>query len=452
MKPSTHLTLAAASLLTAFTTLGAATLTWDPNANGSGTAATGNWDTSAAFWYNGTSDVTWPGTGNSALFKDTSPAGSAYTVTVQAGGVTAGGIEFQNSLSASATATLTGGVITLSNGGAGVLIKNSAAGSGSAAAITSVLTGSENVTFTAGSNLQLGAAATYTGTTNITSGNLRLTVSNALPTGTALTMSGGSIILQGANIGLTVASLASSNTSNKINTNTNGTSTVTVNGSANTSYAGLLNNGSSGSQIVALTRAGTGTLTLTNTNSTYTGATTISGGTLKLGSTAAINLASTGSVTISGGTLTNAVGNTNLGTGAVSMSSGAITPGGIGVIGSFTLAADKIFSTTGGTLNFDIGGSFDQIIGSGTGTFSLLDSTLALSGSTSVVGTYQLFSGFSSGSVSNVTITGLSGGFTGVLSNTGLLTVSAVPEPSTYAVLAGAAVLGLAAFRRRARC
>lgn len=449
--PLLRLPLTALSLWLASPLLcNAATLTWDPNADGSGIAASGNWDTSA-LWYNGTADVAWPGAGNTALFKDTSPAGSNYTVTVQAGGVTAGGIEFQNSLSASATATLTGGTITLSNGGSGVLIKNSTAGSGSAAVISAQLAGSENVTFTVNSNLQINTAATYTGSTTITAGNLRLGINDALPTGTALTLGGGNILTGGRNF--TVASLASTgSTSTSIKNNSNNTtSTLTVNGSANTTYAALLLNGTGTNQFIALTKAGSGTLTLTNAGHTYTGATVISGGTLKLGAAAAINLASTSSVSVSGGTLTNAAGNTNLGSGAVSMNTGAITPGGIGTVGSFTLAAGQNFTANLGTLNFDLvslSGS-DQIIGSGAGTFSLTGTTLALGGLTSVTGTYQLFSGFSSGSVSGISITGLGAGFTGSLSNTGLLTVSAVPEPATFAAIAGAAILGFAALRRR---
>ncbi|MET0261457.1 MAG: PEP-CTERM sorting domain-containing protein, partial [Rariglobus sp.] len=74
----------------------------------------------------------------------------------------------------------------------------------------------------------------------------------------------------------------------------------------------------------------------------------------------------------------------------------------------------------------------------------------ALSGQTSVAGTYQLFTGFGgTNAVSNLTITGLDSGFTGSLGTDGLLTVSAIPEPSTYAALAGVIMLGSAALRRR---
>ena len=219
--------------------------------------------------------------------------------------------------------------------------------------------------------------------------------------------------------------------------------------------SGTIKDSSGSARNIALTKNTAGTLTLSGVLS-YTGATNVNGGTLKLGSASAVNLTGTAGVAIAGGTLTNAAGNSNLGTGAVSMSSGAITPGGVGTIGSFTLAASQAFTTTGGTLNIDLSSSssFDQIFGSGTGSFSLTDTTLALSGLTSVAGTYQVFSGFAgTNTITNLNITGVGDGFTASLANTGLLTIAAssIPEPSSSAALAGAMLLGLAVLRRRRR-
>ncbi|HEY9250472.1 MAG TPA: PEP-CTERM sorting domain-containing protein [Rariglobus sp.] len=212
-----------------------------------------------------------------------------------------------------------------------------------------------------------------------------------------------------------------------------GTNTITLGGGTMSGAGGLTHNGSY-------------RINVTGTKS-YTGSTTISNGTLGLG----VNLTATSSVIVNGGTLTSSVANVNLGVGAVSMSTGGIDIRGAAAAGTFTLAANQAFTTTGGTLSFDLidSISFDQVIGSGSGTFSLTDTTLALSGLTSIAGTYQLFTGFGgTNSVSGLTITGLDSGFTGSLDTTGLLTIAAIPEPSTYAMLAGVLALGMGVWRR----
>ncbi|MFA6286507.1 MAG: autotransporter-associated beta strand repeat-containing protein [Opitutaceae bacterium] len=307
---------------------------------------------------------------------------------------------------------------TLDNGVASILVTNKGAGGATAASVsfggspTTAATGTVGLgggiltsfTFTSGSGYTTAPTVTVTATT----GSFTTT-----PTATAV-----------------LSSLTLTGTGN------------TIGGAGNLSINAVVSGTGGG-----FAKTGNGTVTLNGTN-TYTGLTDVQAGTLSLGNTD--GLAATGSVTVSGGTLTSSVANVNLGTGAVSMSAGAINPEGTGTAGSFTLAANQAFSTTGGTLNFDLVSSvsFDQIIGSGTGTFSLTGSTLSLSGLTSVAGTYQIFSGFTSGSVSGLTITGLSGGYSGSLDNTGLLTI-AIPEPSAFAALAGALVLGFVAFRRR---
>ncbi|MGD0342426.1 MAG: autotransporter-associated beta strand repeat-containing protein, partial [Bacteroidales bacterium] len=104
----------------------------------------------------------------------------------------------------------------------------------------------------------LGASRVVTGLINITSGTLNM-----------------------AGKDLSVGSITGSG---NITNNIAGTSTLTI-GTSNTpsTYPGLISNGSTpGTMIVALTKTGTDVLTLTNSANSYTGATTITAGELRL--------------------------------------------------------------------------------------------------------------------------------------------------------------------------
>ena len=427
----------------------AASLTWD---NGGASPAapvstSGTWDTTSnAFWSNFSSDSLWNNSnGDTAVFGGS----SGYNVTIS-GGVTVGGINFTQT--GSTSVTLQSSTITLT--GAQVTI-NSGSNASALGIISSAITGSSELNIAGSAGITLSSTSnSYTGGTRVTSGNLRLGATNALPTATTLTMAGGVFNLLGFN--QTISALTGSASSALIRNSSTGSSILTINGSSTTAYTGQISDSGTG-KTLSLNIGGTGQLTLSNTSAlTYNGSTTVSGtGTLKLGSTTAVNLTNTASITVNGGTLTSGTGNSTLGVGGFSMVSGNLTPGGSGAIGSFTLAANQTFTTTGGTLNFDLLGSstanYDQILGSGSGAFSLTGTTLALSGAfSSVAGTYQLFSGFGgTNSISGLNITGLGSGLSGSLDTTGLLTISAIPEPSTYAALAGTVMLGFSALRRR---
>jgi fibronectin-binding autotransporter adhesin len=184
----------------------------------------------------------------------------------------------------------------------------------------------------AGNVWELTGANSFTGTTTIQSGTLRLGNTAALGNNRGVIVNGGALDLNG--VATTVASLAGTGGSVALTG-----ADLIVKGTANTSYAGSLSGGS------GLVKAGAGTQTLTG-QSTYTGATTIGGGTLALnfsagGAPASNIISNTSTLNMAGGalTVTGAAGqtqtfaatnvtagsNTITGTGNVTVNLGAIT-------------------------------------------------------------------------------------------------------------------------------
>ena len=199
----------------------------------------------------------------------------------------------------------------------------------------------------------------------------------------------------------------------------------------------------------SLVKAGSGKWTLSAAN-IYTVTTNITGGTLALATSNTLQSA-TGDLSVSGGLLTSTLSSTTLG-GNMSIGSGEISANGSS-IGDFTLASGKNFSMSGGTLTESIASSssFDKINASGSATFAITGGTLDLTGSTlDYSQTYGILSGFSSGSVSNLSIIGYdTATYTAALSNTGNLSFAVIPEPATLSLLLGVTSLGLLSRRRR---
>jgi autotransporter-associated beta strand protein len=208
----------------------------------------------------------------------------------------------------------------------------------------------------------------------------------------------------------------------------NGLKTLTLTGStAGTGeIAGAIVNSTLATSV---TKAGTGTWVLSGAN-TYTGNTTVTDGTLALG---ANNAFSSGS--------------------AIVLTSGTVD------LRSFSTSAASLDFAAGSKLKFNLGtpGNGTALLAltgaltkTGSGVFNL-----DFSGS-GAVGTYNLLSFASTAFTdqSEFTVVNLGSGLSGLLSLGAnslslIVTTSSVPEPSTYALFAGAGVLFLAFSRRK---
>lgn len=174
----------------------------------------------------------------------------------------------------------------------------------------------------------------------------------AAPSGVGLATAGGTIDLNGFSI--TAGSLSGTSGVVTDNSIAGGTTTLTVNQTGNTSYAGTIDNGPT--QILALTKTGTGTLSLSG-NNTYSGATNAFGGNLQLDAPGVINagpLAVTtgGTFTLNGGSLTvNGATNLNNNGGAVL----SVTSGNAMLNGAVTATANTtgryLINVQNGTLS-----------------------------------------------------------------------------------------------------
>ncbi|MGO4739930.1 autotransporter-associated beta strand repeat-containing protein [Bosea sp. 2KB_26] len=276
--------------------------------NGTVSGGSGTWNASATNWTNaaGTTSKAWGG--YEAFFQ-----GTPGTVTVDGAGVTAYPMHFLTD-----GYTIGGGTLTLASLSAAKPIVEVA--SGATATIQSVIAGSAGLDKTGAGTLALGGANTYAGNTSITAGTLQIT-------GT------GSILGSVANSGALVFSPSS-----------------------DLAFSGNITGTGS------LTKLGASTLTLSGLNS-YSGATTISAGTLQMNVGA--NNTLSGAIDNSGALVVNATG-----AGAGLVLSGAVS--GTGTLtktgtGSLQLTANNTYTglttVSAGTLYVGFGTTTGSIAG-----------------------------------------------------------------------------------------
>lgn len=319
--------------------------------------------------------------------------------------------------------------------------------------------------------LRLNGANTFSGTTKVNAGVLVLGNSLALQNSAIDTSGAGKIALSGITTATFGGLSGSSNLATVINSGyTSNVTAITLNTGTGKSYSytGIIADGATG---MSLTKTGAGSQTLGGI-STYTGATTISAGTLilaangSISSSSGINLGTSGSqgvldvtsktsgYTIGASQTLSGYGSVLLASGKTLTVNGNLAPGnstGIVTIGgNLSLASSSTTTMELVSSALGAGSGFDQIALSGTGLSLTYGGALVIDVSLATqVGSYQLFTGFSSqtGTFSSITFSQAEAAGTFDYS-TGVLTLTAVPEPGTVALL-GFSLLGLLVFRRR---
>ena len=169
--------------------------------------------------------------------------------------------------------------------------------------------------------LNLAGANTYTGATTVSAGTLRLGTTNAIGSGSAVSVAAGATFDLNA-FGDIIGSLAGAGT---VTSGVAGAVTLTAGGNnSSTTFSGVIQNGSG---TVALTKTGSGTLTLSGAN-TYSGTTTVSAGTLLVNGSQASS-----AVSLNGGRLG---GTGTVGAISATASGGTVAPGqsGPGILSS----------------------------------------------------------------------------------------------------------------------
>lgn len=356
----------------------------------------------------------------------------------------------------------------------------------------SSISGTGGIIKTGDGSIRLGSNQTYTGGTELVGGTALILGSGTTNNGTivtsafgtgALKLSGGALVSSSdtgrtinsavqLNGTVAITSAISGNLGNFTISNVIGSATTLLqNSTLNIATTANWNQAISGG--FGLTKTGAGKLVL-NAANTHSGTTTVSNGTLELGTTGSL-----------AGALVVASGATLSGSGTIS---GATTIAGIhspGFSPGIQNFGSNLTYTTGATVNWELAANtstqgdptavYDQINVGGTLNFAgatTLTPVFNLAGSTvdwnnafwGSNQTWKIYDAAALSNFSNLTLAGSNyadsnglllnnvralGSFNLSQSSNDVYLNYAIPEPSTYAALFGVAALGFVAWRRR---
>ncbi|MEI6032736.1 MAG: autotransporter-associated beta strand repeat-containing protein [Verrucomicrobiae bacterium] len=387
------------------------------------TAATGEVKFSAANTY--TSDINLLGgilsSGNATAFTTSNKlaAGNGTTFNMNGNAVSLAGLNDVSGVGG--TIVNVGTVKALTLGGNG-----SYSFSGAIAPATTA-----NITLTkSGIGTQvLSGTNTYTGATTITGGMLQSAKNASLSSTTGVTVT---------NAGSTLAVNYSDGASDYKQADVVTLLGKTTFSSTATAFAFDTTNGDGTyaanlTMAAGVTKLGANRLTLSGTN-TYTGATLVTAGTMLLSGTAA----NTSGVTVSGGTLQLGASNRINSSAALVLSGGTLDVGGSFSqgLGTLTLSGNSFINLSGGTL------TFADSQGTTWGAFTL-DITGFASGSSIK---FASSAGLDGSQLGKFSATGFN---SFALDGSGYLTAVAIPEPSTWVLVAAAGTFLMVMRRRR---
>ena len=284
------------------------------------------------------------------------------------------------------------------------------AASGGTVAITGALTnvsGTNDITKADLGTVTLSNTGnTYTGSTNISAGTLRLGASNVLPNGTAVTI-GDNATLDANGYSETTASLSSNYATSRVLLGSPGAATTfTTGNSSNTTFAGVI----SGNANAGFTKTGTGNLTLTGAN-TLAGAVILNGSgnaNTTLANTTGQALGSVSSITVNTGNVL-VLGASN----QINDSANLALAGGTFNVNGFSESMRQLTMSASSTIDYVNDGSvlrFNGVAGSVsglgalTGTLTVADWAGSFSGNGSEQ--FVVYSTTGAPTVTGITFTG----------------------------------------------